>query len=70
MLVDVELQGVGNAAVINTPFKISQISCSPQGPPPLLGEHNRTVFQDLLGLSETEINELTEAGVIKQENAT
>jgi CoA:oxalate CoA-transferase len=68
MLADVELHGVGKVSVINTPFKISEMSCCPQGPPPLLGEHNRTVFQELLGLSELEINELTEAGVIKQAN--
>ncbi len=68
MLAEVELQGVGSTAVINTPFKISRTSYGPQGPPPLLGEHNRTVFQELLGLSEHEISELTEAGVIKQEN--
>ncbi|HSX57464.1 MAG TPA: CoA transferase [Sphingomonas sp.] len=33
-------------------------------PPPNLGEHNRAIFVDLLGMSETEVAELTEAGAL------
>jgi crotonobetainyl-CoA:carnitine CoA-transferase CaiB-like acyl-CoA transferase len=31
---------------------------------PTLGQHNRQVFRDMLGLSEAELAELTESGVI------
>ena len=31
---------------------------------PLLGEHNEYVFKDILGLSEDEITQLVEDGVI------
>ena len=34
------------------------------GPAPLLGEHNREVFGTLLGMDETEIVQLAEAGVL------
>ncbi|RYD65177.1 MAG: CoA transferase [Sphingomonadales bacterium] len=34
------------------------------GPPPNLGEHNHAVFVDLLGMSEAEVHELTEAGAL------
>jgi benzylsuccinate CoA-transferase BbsF subunit len=34
------------------------------GPPPNLGQHNHTVFVDLLGMSEVEVAELTEAGAL------
>jgi benzylsuccinate CoA-transferase BbsF subunit len=34
------------------------------GPPPNLGQHNQTVFVDLLGMSEAEVAELTEAGAL------
>jgi benzylsuccinate CoA-transferase BbsF subunit len=34
------------------------------GPPPNLGQHNHEVFVDLLGMSEAEVAELTEAGAL------
>jgi benzylsuccinate CoA-transferase BbsF subunit len=34
------------------------------GPPPNLGQHNHEVFVDLLGMSEVEVAELTEAGAL------
>ena len=34
------------------------------GPPPNLGQHNRQVFVDLLGLSEAQVDELTATGAL------
>lgn len=34
------------------------------GAPPNLGEHNRQIFVDLLGMSEAEVDELTQAGAL------
>ena len=64
MLTHLDLPGVGVVPVINTPFKISRKACHPQGPPPGLGEHNRVVLQEFLGLSDNEMAELTAEGVI------
>ncbi|MBW2061504.1 MAG: CoA transferase [Deltaproteobacteria bacterium] len=69
MLVDVELPGVGSLPIVNTPFKFFKNASQPQGPPPLLGGHNQEVFGELLGLSESELDQLTREGVISQEEA-
>jgi CoA:oxalate CoA-transferase len=33
-------------------------------PPPGIGEHNREVYRDLLGYTQTELRDLESAGVI------
>ncbi|MCH7800087.1 MAG: CoA transferase [Chloroflexi bacterium] len=43
---------------------MSRTPAAPQGPPPLLGEHTGQVLSEDLGISEEEIAELKEAGVI------
>jgi crotonobetainyl-CoA:carnitine CoA-transferase CaiB-like acyl-CoA transferase len=48
-------------------YKMSQTPCHIRFPAPLFGEHNRYVYQELLGLSDREIAELTEAGIIGSE---
>jgi crotonobetainyl-CoA:carnitine CoA-transferase CaiB-like acyl-CoA transferase len=48
-------------------YKMSNTPCYTRFPAPLLGEHNKYVFQELLGLSDQEIMELTEAGIIGTE---
>lgn len=67
MLVDVELTDFGAVPVINTPFKFSGASTGPQGRPPDLGEHNRYVLMELLGLSADEFDALESESVIRQE---
>lgn len=47
--------------------KMSHTPCGTRSPAPLLGEHNRYVYQELLGLSDDEIAELTEKGIIGTE---
>ncbi len=44
---------------------LSRTPASPQGPPPLLGEHTNQVLSEDLGISEEEIAKLKEDGVIK-----
>ncbi len=46
------------------PVKLSEVSEAPAAPPPLLGEHNAYVFQELLGLSAEEVRELRAQGVV------
>jgi crotonobetainyl-CoA:carnitine CoA-transferase CaiB-like acyl-CoA transferase len=67
MLPPVHLPGVGDVPIVNTPFKFNGGACGPQGPPPLLGEHNQTVLGGILGLSAREIEELAREGVISAE---
>jgi crotonobetainyl-CoA:carnitine CoA-transferase CaiB-like acyl-CoA transferase len=43
---------------------MSRTPAAPQGPPPLLGEHTSQVLSEDLGISEEEIAELKEAGVV------
>jgi crotonobetainyl-CoA:carnitine CoA-transferase CaiB-like acyl-CoA transferase len=43
---------------------MSRTPAAPQGPPPLLGEHTSQVLSEDLGISDAEIAELKEAGVI------
>jgi len=44
---------------------LSRTPASPQGPPPLLGEHTNQVLSEDLGISKEEIAKLKEDGVIK-----
>jgi CoA:oxalate CoA-transferase len=46
------------------PAKLSEVPETPSTPPPLLGEHNAYVLQNLLGLSAQEVRELHAQGVI------
>ena len=46
------------------PFELSETP-SEQYPSPLLGEHNRYVFGEILGMSDAEIDELTKQGVVE-----
>lgn len=67
MLPPVLLPGGGSVPIVNTPFKFNGRACEPQGPPPLLGEHNEAILREILGLSAREIKELTQEGVISRE---
>jgi CoA:oxalate CoA-transferase len=68
MLFDLDLPGVGTLPVVNTPFNFSARSTGPQGRPPDLGEHNRYVLMELLGLSEEAFETLESEGIIRQES--
>ena len=67
MLVDADLPGVGQVPVINTPFKFSAVFTGPAGPPPRLGQDNHVVLKDLAGFSESEIAEMEQTGIIKEQ---
>ena len=64
MLVNVELEDAVTVPVVNTPFRFSGVKTGPQGPPPQLGESNEKILKDLAGLSEDEIEELKQQGVV------
>jgi hypothetical protein len=49
--------------VVNSGMRFSATATDVHGLPPYLGEHNREVVVDLLGLAE-EYDALTEAGIL------
>jgi benzylsuccinate CoA-transferase BbsF subunit len=54
---------LGDTEIPGPPLRFSD-SAIQVGPPPNLGEHNRAVFVELLGMSEAEVADLTEAGAL------
>jgi crotonobetainyl-CoA:carnitine CoA-transferase CaiB-like acyl-CoA transferase len=51
-------------SILNTPFHFSKCPTGTKVRPPYLGEHNRPVLKDLLGLNENDIDVLFRDGVI------
>ena len=64
MKVDMTLPGGVQTSVINTPFTFASGKSRPQGPPPMLGEHNDIVLRDLLGLSDEIRQSLYNDGIL------
>ncbi len=63
--VEVEHPELGTVAVEDWGFKLAENARAPQQRAPLLGEHNDYVFQDVLGMSEDEVNDLLVEGVLR-----
>jgi benzylsuccinate CoA-transferase BbsF subunit len=55
---------LGKTTSDNTPIKLSQTPARFQRAAPLLGQDNRYVYKELLGLSEQELSQYIEEGVI------
>lgn len=55
---------LGECLMPGPPLRFSESNYA-VGPSPMLGEHNREVFVDLLGMLESEVAELTSSGVLK-----
>ena len=55
--------------VCKTPIKFSNADVRVTGNPPLVGEHNREVLGTILGLSEHQIDELTQTGILVEEDS-
>jgi succinate--hydroxymethylglutarate CoA-transferase len=64
MVVDINHPACGPIQLVNTPVKYSYSKPSIRTPPPTLGQHTNEVLQDLLGMSEQEIESLRGEGVI------
>ena len=66
MVIEMEHQTTGKAPLklIANPIKMGQTPPSYRNPPPLLGEHTNQILSDSLGLSEVEIKNLKQKGII------
>lgn len=54
----------GKVTVTNIPIKMPEVQAVPLIPAPQLGEHTHEVLQELLGLDESALGQLEQAGVI------
>jgi len=54
----------GRAVYAGLPFKLPETPMAPQKPAPLLGEHNREVYGEWLGLNDDDLAGLRKRGVI------
>lgn len=62
--VEIEQPGIGKHTVLQPPWRLSATPARITRPGPRLGEHNRYVLGELLGLDEEEIARLEAAGVL------
>jgi crotonobetainyl-CoA:carnitine CoA-transferase CaiB-like acyl-CoA transferase len=60
----VEIPYYGGDDLFKAPWHFSDMTPVIEGSGPTLGQHNKEVFCDMLGMSETEFAELQEEGVI------
>ena len=54
----------GRQVMVGPPFRLTDTPLQVDGPAPLLGQHSQEVFCGLLGLSEAEVERLTNERVI------
>ena len=64
--VEVSNRGGGKVRIPNAPWKFSDATVTTAGSPKYRGEDNALVLGDLLGLSATEVDALTETGVLQR----
>lgn len=65
MLVDVEDKDIGRFKIAGNPIKMSSFQDDlEKAPAPDIGEHNKEILKDVLGLSDEEIKQLKVDGVI------
>lgn len=61
---EVQHSSAGKVSLTGFPYKLSRTPVETHHPPPLLGEHNREILVDLLGYSQTEMDQMREKGII------
>jgi len=64
MLVEVDHPKAGKIKLVGIPVKYSEAKTEIRRPPPILGEHTREVFSEILGYDDQRIEDLKSAGVI------
>lgn len=69
ILTEVDDRDGGSRRVTNSPYRFSDAEAAVRGPAPHQGEHNYDALQDWLGISATEIDSLSTAGVLLSDHA-
>lgn len=64
MVVEVDHPDCGPMKLVNTPVKWSDSKPGVRRPPPTLGQHTDEILRDMLAMSENEVEELRNEGVI------
>jgi crotonobetainyl-CoA:carnitine CoA-transferase CaiB-like acyl-CoA transferase len=67
MIVESEHPVAGKVKLVGIPLKLSETPGSVREPAPLLGQHTEEVLQTYLYMSQDDIAELRQAGVIGQQ---
>ena len=65
MVVEVEHDECGPIKMVNSPVKYSETKPTIRSPPPTLGQHTDEVLKEHLGLSDEQIAQLKEKGVVR-----
>ncbi len=64
MIVEVHHPKAGNLKVVNTPLKLSRTPAKLERASPDLGEHTKETLMELLGMTEQDLTDLENRGVI------
>ena len=64
MVKEVDHPTCGPMKLVNTPIKFSHSEPSIRTPPPLLGQHTDEVLQEIVGMSQSDIELLKKDGVV------
>lgn len=64
MFVDVEHPIAGKMKITGSHIKLSETRPTVKTPAPILGEHNKEFYQEFMGLTEEEIQKMSEEGII------
>ena len=64
MVKEIEHPTCGPMKLVNTPVKYSYSEPSIRTPPPLLGQHTDEILRDIVGMDESEIEDLKTEGVV------
>ncbi len=59
-----EQPGIGTYLTPGSPFDFSRIARQPATPAPLVGQHTDEILLDVLGLTEREVGQLHDAGIV------
>ena len=64
-IVQVDNKEGGTRPVVQSPYRFSDADSGIRGPAPAIGEHNRAVLKEWLGMSEQEVEQCLASGVLK-----
>lgn len=65
MVIHMEHPTAGTVMNIDSPIRVDDKNAADDAPPPLLGQHTRTVLEHLAGISQSDLDVLESEGVIR-----